>query len=59
MTVLWFFLVVSLNGEPTVFWGFPNEGECSAKRAVYAKNMAKVTRDVTECIGVPVKKRAP
>lgn len=55
MSILWFFLVISLNGEPTVFWGFPNEGDCAAKRDRYAKNMEKITRDVTLCIGVPVK----
>lgn len=55
MTILWFFLVVSMNGEPTIFWGFPNEADCSSKRDQYAKNMEKVTRDVTPCIGVPIK----
>ena len=55
MTILWFFLVISMNGEPTIFWGFPNEADCSSKRDQYARNMEKVTRDVSPCVGLPVK----
>ena len=56
MTILWFFLVISWNGEVTAFHGFIGEEDCTHKRNHYAKNMAKVTRDITECIGVPIKK---
>lgn len=55
MKILWFFLAVSLTGEPLVFWGFPDEEDCTKKRNHYAKNMSTVVRDVTDCIGVPVK----
>lgn len=56
MKILWFFLAVSLTGEPSVFWGFPGEEDCTKKRNHYAKNMSKVTQDVTECIGIPIKR---
>ena len=59
MTVLWFFLVISVTGEPLIYWGFPDEEDCAKKRNHYAKNMAKVTQDVTECIGLPVKRGGP
>lgn len=55
MKILWFFMVISLNGEPTVYHGFPDESDCTKKRNAYASNMSKVTRDVTECIGIPIK----
>ncbi len=55
MTILWFFLVVSWNGEVTAFHGFKDDADCSTKRAQYAKDMARLVRDVTDCIGVPIR----
>lgn len=55
MTTLWFFLVVSLNGEVTAFHGFQSSDDCMNKRAAYMTGMKKVVRDITECVGIPVK----
>lgn len=55
MVILWFFLAVSWNGEVTAFHGFPNEEDCSAKQQQYTKMMKNRMRDITDCIGVPIK----
>ena len=55
MTILWFFLVVSWNGELTAYHGFPDEADCHEKQLFMKKQLDKVVRDVTDCIGIPIK----
>lgn len=55
MSVLWFFLVVSLNGEVIAYHGFPDEQDCFKKQEFMVQRMKGVVRDITSCIGVPIK----
>ena len=55
MTILWFFLVVSLNGEVIAYHGFHDQGNCQAKQAWMVERMKGVVRDITDCIGIPLK----
>lgn len=57
MTIIWLFLVVSWNGEVMAYHGFKGEEDCTSKRNTYYASMHKQVRDVTECIGVPVRGR--
>lgn len=55
MSILWFFLVVSWNGDVTAYHGFKDDADCATQRARYAKRMVSIVRDVTDCIGVPIR----
>lgn len=55
MTVLWFFLVVSWTGDISAYHGFHGAEDCHDKRKSYLSSMHKSVRDVTECIGVPIR----
>jgi len=55
MSVVWLFLVVSWSGEIMAYHGFHGAEDCGEKRARYMSSMAQTVRDVTECIGVPLR----
>jgi hypothetical protein len=47
--------VVSLNGEVIAYHGFTDEKDCFEKQGFMVQRMKGVVRDITICIGVPIK----
>lgn len=55
MTILWFFLVITMNGQVEAYYGFYGAADCQDRQVFTAKQMKGLVRDVTDCIGIPIK----
>lgn len=52
--ILWFFLIVSWNGDVLVKHGFPSLEACVKKQAHMSQLLKPTMREVTDCTGIPI-----
>lgn len=52
--ILWFFLIISWNGDVLVKHGFSSLESCANSQAQLARLLKPTVREVTDCIGVPI-----
>jgi len=53
--ILWFYLVVTWNGDVLPRHGFKDMEACDRHRSATARQFSGTVRDITDCIGVPIK----